>query len=365
MKKFYLNLLLVLFVAVTANAQTAAESLKLGNEQFRRNELDAAIASYSECLRLNPNEANCYSNRAAALLQKSKVVPRSQRKYVKYQSAEILETSLKALEDANKAIQLDSKNARFYFSRALIYSAEYFYQEAMSDFRQGLALEPNNAFAKKELAAAEKGYAGNLAVDAAGKREQARLAKLPGERDKFLREAVDLLTKSLELDKTNILNRVKRGEVYQEMKAYDQAVSDYSEALKMDPDYISNVSLIRAIINRAEVYGDQKKTDLALAELEKVIAIPAEKPTAFMSGDALLARGKIFLAAGQNDTAIASFDKIIADKKAHYTAYFYRGLAHLKKNNKQQAIADFRYTLSVDPNHQEAKASLQKLGVKP
>ena len=46
-------------------------------------------------------------------------------------------------------------------------------------------------------------------------------------------------------------------------------------------------------------------------------------------------------------------------------AYSNRGIAYRKKGDKEQAIADFRKALEIDPSDQDAKNSLKQLGVTP
>ena len=42
-----------------------------------------------------------------------------------------------------------------------------------------------------------------------------------------------------------------------------------------------------------------------------------------------------------------------------------RGLAYWKKGDKDQAIADFRKAIEIDPSNQYAKDTLKQLGVTP
>ncbi len=46
-------------------------------------------------------------------------------------------------------------------------------------------------------------------------------------------------------------------------------------------------------------------------------------------------------------------------------AYTNRGVAYYKKGDKEQAIADYRKVLEIDPSDQDAKRKLNILGVTP
>jgi tetratricopeptide (TPR) repeat protein len=364
MKKLYVNLFLILFVAVPLfGQQTAADFYKAGNEQIMKGELDAAVNSYSECIKINPNAPGCFQNRAFALLEKSKREPRSTDSYTEYDGVKVLnKTRQRALEDINKALQLDPKVGTAYFVRGTLFGLEDINDRAYEDFRQGLTLAPNNASAKNELPKLEKKYASSLATrgrDAATRASYLAQAKDEAGAAKVKQQAIDFFTKSIELDKTNHLTWASRGDVYRYLKNYDAAIADYTEALRLKPDYLD------AYVYRADAYAAQNKSALALADYEKVIATPVNDTNNFQINNAFLGRGKFHLDAGRTDAAIADFDKIIAGNPDYVMAFFYRGQAHAKKKNKPLAIADFRKALEIAPDYGEAVAELKKLGVQP
>jgi tetratricopeptide (TPR) repeat protein len=47
------------------------------------------------------------------------------------------------------------------------------------------------------------------------------------------------------------------------------------------------------------------------------------------------------------------------------SAYFHRGDADVAKRDKEQAIADFRKALEIDPSNQLAKIGFDVLGLTP
>ena len=52
-------------------------------------------------------------------------------------------------------------------------------------------------------------------------------------------------------------------------------------------------------------------------------------------------------------------------QKNRAVAYWNRGNAYKKKGDKEQAIADFRKALEINPSLQPAKNNLKRLGVTP
>ncbi len=63
--------------------------------------------------------------------------------------------------------------------------------------------------------------------------------------------------------------------------------------------------------------------------------------------------------------AIADFDRAIALRSHFASAYVNRGAAYENKGDKEQAIADFRKALKINPSYQKAKEGLKRLGVTP
>ena len=57
--------------------------------------------------------------------------------------------------------------------------------------------------------------------------------------------------------------------------------------------------------------------------------------------------------------------KAIAIDPNYATAYFHRGVAYYEKGDKEQAIADYRKALEIEPSDQDAKEGLKRLGVTP
>ena len=68
---------------------------------------------------------------------------------------------------------------------------------------------------------------------------------------------------------------------------------------------------------------------------------------------------------GKLDHAITDFHKAIAFDPNFTPAYNTRGLAYEKMGDKEQAIADYRKVLEIDPSNQKAKEGLKRLRVTP
>lgn len=99
-----------------------------GNEAFAKGEYDVAIDRYTEAIELEPENKVYYSNRSAALVAFGSKA-----------------TQLRALEDADKCIELDDTWPKGYYRKALALKALNRYGPAREALIQGRALQPDNA----------------------------------------------------------------------------------------------------------------------------------------------------------------------------------------------------------------------------
>lgn len=117
-----------------------------------------------------------------------------------------------------------------------------------------------------------------------------------------------------------------RGTAYSAKELYDQAIADYTEAITLQPDN-AVIYVLRGI-----AYDDNNRdlshSEPAIADYSKAIALqPAPSDLAF--------------------------------------AYDHRGTDYQSELLNDQAIADYRAALRVDPNNEEALAGLKILGAAP
>lgn len=112
---------------------------------------------------------------------------------------------------------------------------------------------------------------------------------------------------------------INRGIAQGQIGKIAQAVSDFSEAIRLDP------KSALAHYNRGNAYFDLKK----LAE------------------------------------AAADFDAAVAIDPSFALAFYNRGLVYEKRGDKDRAIADYVHALNLDPDMSSAREKLQQYGVKP
>lgn len=103
---------------------------------------------------------------------------------------------------------------------------------------------------------------------------------------------------------------------------YERAISDYDDAIRLDPDYAD------AYYNRCIAYNRQRKFDLALPDCNQAIA----------------------LGPGANTLNATGQEKLSADRsKSDY--YTQRGVAYHGRNEIDRAIADYGAALRLYPKN--------------
>jgi len=90
-----------------------------------------AIADYTQALKLDPNDAVLYANRANALRD--------------------MKDLDRALLDANKAIKLDSKRAASFFVRGMIYETAGYPDGARNEYMEAVRRDPANTDYQKKV----------------------------------------------------------------------------------------------------------------------------------------------------------------------------------------------------------------------
>lgn len=102
-----------------------------GNEQFKSGSYLKAAALYTQAIKLDPDNAALYSNRAAAFLQLVKLN--------------------KALADADTTIKLKPQWEKGYFRKGCVLEAMEQYEEAISAFQIALQHNPQNTEVSRKI----------------------------------------------------------------------------------------------------------------------------------------------------------------------------------------------------------------------
>jgi len=140
-----------------------------------------------------------------------------------------------------------------------------------------------------------------------------------------------------------------RGVAYTGKQAYDRAIADYTQTIKLKPDYAE------AYNNRGNVYGEKQAYDKAIADFTQAIKLKPDDALAYYN------RGLAYAHKQAYDQAIADYTQAIEVNQnwgsfsANYhglpSAYVGRGNAYYKKQAYDQGIADYTQAIKLKPDY--------------
>lgn len=119
-----------------------------------------------------------------------------------------------------------------------------------------------------------------------------------------------------------------RAEVYSFMKNPSAALTDFNEAIKLDKKNAAG------FLQRGTFYLKHGKPDLALIDFEKARALEP------FNEDAEIGIGRVYSETGFPERAEGFFNEVLRLNSESYSAYYYRSLNHIKRNNYESAIKD-------------------------
>lgn len=214
-------------LSIKANRDAAAAYFNRGLTHHECSEPDQAIADYSEAIKRDPSMLVAYYCRS--LIAKPE----------------------QGILDNNKLIDLDKKNKAEYLSqRAHCYKRLHAMSKAMEDFNRAIELQPQNA---------ERYWRRGL------------LYEELGDLDKALSD----YNETINLERSSYTYLVSRGDLYRKQGAYQSAIDDYTMASNQDMAYAgSEAEIFR---KRALAYAALKQFDKAIEDSDKAVEVyPSE-----------------------------------------------------------------------------------------
>lgn len=180
---------------------------RLGITLNKLNQIDDAISAYKQAIRLNPLDAASYSNLGHILIKQP-----GKRK--------------EALELLMESVKLEPHHSVIRANYALALKMEGNIDEAVTELRKAVELDPNNAngYALLGLALIEQGKNGN--------------------------EAIRNLQKAITLNPNLADPHANLGRALAEKELYDEAIYEFRKAIRLDPEDIivsMNLGLLLAL----------------------------------------------------------------------------------------------------------------------
>lgn len=134
----------------------------------------------------------------------------------------------------------------------------------------------------------------------------------------------------------------ERGNQRLAREEYDLAISDYTEAIRLDSEYVFAYGNRGLALLRKQRYAE------AIADLDHAIRLDPKLANAYLN------RGLAHQGLGHYDLAIADFDRVLRLKPEDTLARYNRGLGFFLKGEDARAIADFTAVLEREPDNADA-----------
>jgi tetratricopeptide (TPR) repeat protein len=321
---------------IQSNSREGEAYINRGLAYAYKCQYDRALADFTAFINLDANDSEAYYNRGLAYALKGRYG--------------------KALPDFNKALALNPRDAQAYYLRGFVYYKQGEADRARSDYQKALKLAPDfvrqAAAGKSELdtyglrlqgkvTKPPRAEVGARKAEAAHKRHGLTLAR----QDQYDR-AISEFTQALAIDPQDVETFNNRGSIYTLKGQYDAAMADFTKALSLNPRYA------KAYYNRALAYYYQGKYDQAINDLTKAIELKPKDVASYNN------RGLAYMQQGNYERAIDDFNVATILNPKLADAYFNKAVSCEKAGRQDEALEAYELFIRYAPA--EAKARLKE-----
>jgi tetratricopeptide (TPR) repeat protein len=294
-------------------------------------DFDSAISDYDRALELNPIYVAAYIGRGAANL----VDGRFDR----------------ALLDYNEAIQIAANDARLYVARGLVRQASGKLDDAISDFTQAVRIDSQLAIAyySRGLAYRAKGDNDHAANEFAQafKLDPKLREKGQGEATADLKvhpPAILFPDEVIWIDSFDVSALVTQSESLLKKQSYDLAIAALDKAVvfcqhrscRKDDD-------VRIYFSRGEARVKSRDYDRAISDYGQAIKLDPQDAKSYSQ------RGLAYNMVGETDLAISDYSRAIQIAPQDANLYYRRGFSYQTKGDFDRAIVDSNQTIKLAP----------------
>ncbi len=273
-----------------------------------------------------------------------------------------LEQYERAIQDLRKALEMkpDFAAAHYVLGNALSDSSHY--EEAIKEYGEAIRLDPAfmQAYGNRGWAYLKSGQPGLALQDFATTIELGETQKNQ-EIDKAYdgkcvahydleqyAEALRDCNTALELNPTNGMAYVNRGNVHRHLGNLEHALADYAKAIEIGSD------LAGAYAMRGQVYLDLERYDKAVEDLDTALQLDSKQLEPHLSNTYAL-RGIAHRNLGNLEQALSDFNEALKLKPdLAATIYIYRADVYASLARYDEARQDAGIALELTPRDQEA-----------
>ena len=315
-------------------------------------DLDAAIASLSRAVELEPTNAHFHYN----LGRTCELRNLSSQAAVAYRRSLDLDTGLVAAQrrlgviylekgdldraavSLQAAVGLDSTDAEAFYNLGRVLERRGSPARAVDAYERAIGLVPRYRQAYYNLARAYQ----LLGRTAASQRAQERFVALEeGEQDSLYMAQL-----RVQRQPEDALERRALAVAYAEAGRYGRAIEEFKKALALAP------AMVGIHADLGLVYDRQGRADQAMAALEKAVALAPD------SARFHLRLGQAHAKAGGDERATAAFAKALILAPGWTKAQFELAMLHVRALRPAQAVPLFEQVLKADPGHVHARFGL-------
>jgi tetratricopeptide (TPR) repeat protein len=289
---------------------------------------DKALNDYDAAIRLAPDDARAYFERAVLLAGRKRAYDR-------------------AIADFSRAVELDPRDVRTLLRRGDAYGQMAQFALALADFDRAIALAPNFApsyVARGVVNARRKAYDLALPDFATALRLQPRNAAALKNRAAVLADqrnwdaALSDLDAAVAISPADPIALYNRGYVYLSTDRYPLAIRDFSAAINLEPDMgvaYNNRCLARTL--------EGKDLVAAIADCDNALKF---NPTNI---DGRITRGFIYLKLGDPAIAVREFSAALDVDPNRALALYGRGAARIRMGHRKEGETDIAAARAIDP----------------
>lgn len=295
-----------------------------------RHDYDLAIRDFDKVIALNPDNTEAWYNRGSAYGRKgdyaravhdlSKAIELSPDYFEAYFNRANAHRGRgdfdQAIDDYTKVVQLQPTYWEAYYHRGLTYGYQGDLDRAIADYTQTLALNHEHAWAY---------YYRGMAYFKQGQ----------------LIPALENVSMAIAL-RGDAETYYERGNIHASLDQPQSALSDYSKAIELKPDYVE------AYNNRGAIHSRLQDFSSAIRDQSKAIELAPTLAEAYSN------RGNALMGRHDYAQAVVDYSKAINLNPHYIDAYFNRGLAYKELGRWPEALQDLSRILELKPDEAEA-----------